>query len=117
MVLAQGKDHDNQRLLIYSEAVESNYYPNQLSIYKVTDGRLYLEYMVDGDSASTYSWGPIDPSWKDARTIQFTKKWYAEAGEMRRFISLVLNEDGWSSSGQPNKPFHAAPDSAIENRR
>lgn len=108
---------DNKRMLIHSEAVESNYHPNQLSIYKVTGGYLRLEYFVDGDSASTYSWGPIDPSWTDARTVHFLKKWYGDTGEMRQRVTLRLDRDGWSNSGKANKPFHATPNGARESQR
>lgn len=92
---------DQQRLLIHSESVESNYCPNWLGIYRVNQGRLFAEYVVDGDSDPASSWGPIDPIWKDATTIQYTSKWYRDSVEMNHRITLHLDADGWHGDGGP----------------
>ena len=96
---------DKKRLLVFSEAVESNYLPNHLTIYRLVQNRLFEEATLNGDENPEQSWGPVEPKWNNASTITYQKKRFEANGEVLTPVTLILRNDGWYSSEQPSKPL------------
>lgn len=85
---------DGKRILVYSEAIESNYYANIVAVYRLASPRPYLELILNGDDRSDYTWGPTAPAWDGPNAFHFTKEWWGENNERNGQLQKYQLENG-----------------------
>lgn len=86
---------DKRHLLVYSEAIESNFFPNHIGVYRLDSGVPALVFLLNGDEVASSTWGVEKAIWKGNETIEFTRVEWLEGGRVSSIRTLSLAGGKW----------------------
>ncbi|ACT49006.1 hypothetical protein [Methylotenera mobilis] len=85
---------DKRRLVVWNMEIEADYSPNILSVYRITNKGLILEFLIEPND-----WGTKTATWRNNKTIEFSKTslmygGYQTQTHVLRFTGKSLNLGG-----------------------